>query len=205
MDAPEKDADADDGELTLAVPSEAMLAAYTEALRRGWSPDNIRGEAAVREDLEWIDRDPCDFIASMVDRDAKGPPIALPDGSKVARLPGYRLWLWDGEFCGAIGLRWVPGTESLPPYVLGHIGYAVVPWKQRRGYATRALGLMLAKAAGEGLSRVQITTDPDNIASQRVIEANGGVLVERFVARQYGDKEHLRYRVPTARSEPGTE
>ena len=68
----------------------------------------------------------------------------------------------------------------MPSHVLGHIGYSVVPWKRRRGYATRALGLILSDAHAEGLEYVEITTDLDNIASQRVIEANGGLLVERF-------------------------
>src|SRR5260370_1107296 len=76
------------------------------------------------------------FLASLVDKEAAGDPITLPDGMTVPRLPGYRRWLWDGEFCGSIGLRWQRGTEALPPYCLGHIGYAVVPWKQGRGYAT---------------------------------------------------------------------
>ena len=54
--------------------------------------------------------------------------------------------MWDGEFCGSIGFRWQPGTSTLPPYVLGHIGYAVVPWKRGRGYATQALALLLPEA-----------------------------------------------------------
>ncbi|MGC2406661.1 MAG: hypothetical protein WA431_09685 [Candidatus Cybelea sp.] len=48
----------------------------------------------------------------------------------------------------------------------------------------------------EGLPYVEITTDPDNIASQRVIVANGGVMVERFASGpQYGETEKLRYRI----------
>lgn len=39
----------------------------------------------------------------------------LPDSTTVARLPGYRLWLCDTEFCGSIGFRWQPGTSQLPP------------------------------------------------------------------------------------------
>ena len=58
----------------------------------------------------------------------------------------HRRWLWDGVFCGNILLGWASGTEALPPHGLGHIGYAVVPWKRRRGYATRALGEMLQEA-----------------------------------------------------------
>jgi len=41
-----------------------------------------------------------------------------------------------------------------------------------------------------------VTTDVDNFASQGVILANGGVLVERFDrGPQYGHTEALRYRV----------
>ena len=129
-------------------------------------------------------------------REAKGPRITLPDGSSVARLPGYRRWLWDGEFCGSISFRWQPGTTELPPYCLGHIGYAVVPWKEGQGYAKLALKLMLEHAPTEGLEYVEITTDPDNIASRKVIEANGGVLVEQFrKPPQYGEKDGLRFRI----------
>jgi predicted acetyltransferase len=99
-----------------------------------------------------------------------------------AHASGYRRWLWDGEFCGSIGFRWQRGTEALPPYCLGHIGYAVVPWKQRRGYATSALRELLREAKAEGLRYVEITTATENVASQRVIENNEGVFVEEFVA-----------------------
>src|SRR5215468_7522048 len=95
--------------------------------------------------------------------------------------PASSRWMWDGEFCGSIGLRWQPGTEVLPPHCLGHIGYAVVPWKQGRGYATDALHEVLREAKAEGLRYVDITTAPENLASQRVIQRHGGVLVEEFV------------------------
>jgi len=159
----------------------------------------MRGRAVAEEELAKIKSDSSAFLVSLVDREAKGGPIMLPDGSKVPRLPGYRRWLWDGEFCGAIGFRWQRGTEALPAYCLGHIGYSVVPWKQRRGYATQALRLLLPEAAAEGLSYVEITTDPENIASQRVIEANGGKLVERFIKpEQFGATVGLRYRIGLA-------
>lgn len=185
----------------LVPPSKARLPAYVEALEKGWSLNSAREAAAALEELAEIDRDPDLFIERQCDREAKGPPVVLPDGSSVPRIPGYRLWIWDGEFCGAIGLRWLPGTPELPSYVLGHIGYAVVPWKRGRGYAKAALRQMLVLAGDEGLPYVEITTDPDNAPSRRVIEANGGVLVERFrKPPQYGDKEGLRFRLATAGS-----
>lgn len=180
----------------LVWPSREYLPQYAAALERGWSADNLREEAAAREELARIAADPDAFLASLVDREGAGSPIELLDGTRVPRLPSYRRWMWDGEFCGSIGFRWQPGTEALPPYCLGHIGYSVVPWKQRRGYATQALRELLGDARREGLRYVEITTRPENVPSQRVIQANGGVLVEEFTAPPaLGSSRHLRYRV----------
>lgn len=184
-------------QMDLVWPARVHLAAYTDALQRGWSADTVRGPAAAAEELARIAADPEAFLASLVDREARGGPITLPDGRQAPRLPGYRRWMWhDGQFCGSIGFRWQPGTEALPPHVLGHVGYSVVPWQQRRGHATRALALLLPEARAEGLRHLWITTDVDNPASQRVIEANGGVLHERFtLPASYGGRAGLRYRV----------
>ena len=171
---------AEDSPLQLLVPSLAHLDAYADALRRSWSPDNIQPEKTALEELELIDDDPAAFVAMLDDREAKAGPITLPDGSQVPRLPGYRRWIWDDGFCGSISFRWQPGTEALPPTCLGHIGYAVVPWKRGRGYATRALAMLLPEARKEGLAYVELTTDLDNVASQKVISNNSGVCVKRF-------------------------
>lgn len=60
-----------------------------------------------------------------------------------------------------------------PPHVLGYIGFAVVPWKRGAGRAKQAL--MLAEARGRDLNYVELTTDPENFAPQRVIQACGAV------------------------------
>jgi predicted acetyltransferase len=180
----------------LIRPGPAALAQYVAALQAGWSPANVSGDAVIRAHLAAIARDAEDFLDSLHDPQARGAPITLPDGSSVKRLPGYTRWIWDGDFCGAIHLRWQTGTDALPPHVLGHIGYAVVPSKRGQGHATRALALLLPEARAVGLRHVELTTDPANVASQRVITANGGVLVGSFRKEApYGDDDAVRFRI----------
>ena len=184
------------GEVKLVRPGAEHLRSYSAALRRGWSPDNVRGKAASDEQLEWIARDSAGFLAALDDPEGRGAPVKLPDGSTVRRLPGITRWIWTDTFCGSIGFRWKRGSAELPPHVLGHIGFAVVPWKRRQGLATRALALMLDEPRRRGLPYVEITTTADNIASRRVIEANGGVFVERFERPPaYGGGDALRFRI----------
>jgi predicted acetyltransferase len=179
--------------MELVWPAPQYLSGYVDALKRGWSPDNRRPQAAL-EELAHIAHDPTLFLSEQIDREAKGPPVILPDGSSVPRLPGYVRWIWDGEFCGVISFRWQRGTTDLPPYCLGHIGYSVVPWKRQQGYATLALQLLLPQTRTEGLPFVELIADADNIPSQRVIEANGGKLIEAF--RKSPDSvESLRFRI----------
>ena len=178
--------------MELVWPAKRYLASYIAALERGWSPNNLRPEVA-QEELEQIADGPDDFLTSLVELDVANRWITLPDGTSVPKFPGYRRWMWDGEFCGSIALRYQTGTEELPPSCLGHIGYSVVPWKQRRGYATQALREMLPEALAEGLRHIEVTTQPDNVASRRVIEANGGMLIEEFVKPAgYGGGIELR-------------
>ncbi|OYX30718.1 MAG: GNAT family N-acetyltransferase [Caulobacterales bacterium 32-69-10] len=178
----------------LIAPDLAHLGAYAEALERGWSADTMRPQAA-QEELARIAADPAAFVASLDDPEARGAPITLPDGSQVPRLPGLRRWIWDDGFCGSIGLRWQAGTADLPPYVRGHIGYAVVPWRRGEGQATRALGLLLPLARALGLPHVEITTLADNAASQAVVTANGGREVGRFDDPLHQGAETVRFRI----------
>ncbi|MFO1206272.1 MAG: GNAT family N-acetyltransferase [Burkholderiales bacterium] len=178
--------------MQLVRPTTDHLPSYVAALERGWSADT----EAAPEELARIRADARAFVAGMEDREAEGPPVTLPDGPLVERLPGFRRWPWDGEFCGSIGFRWQPGTTELPRHCLGHIGNAVVPWKRGRGFAKAVLGQLVVEVRSVALPFVELTADPDDLASQRVILANGGPLVEHFIKPpQYGSTSGPRFRI----------
>lgn len=64
--------------MELVEPTIARLPSYRQALERGWSPDNLRPEAAHAE-LAAIEREPGAFLARLLDREGKGA-FTLPDG-----------------------------------------------------------------------------------------------------------------------------
>lgn len=61
----------------------------------------------------------------------------------------------------------------------GHIGYGIAPQFRGKGYGNEILKLLLNKAYEIGIEKVLVTVHLDNIASQTVALANGGVITER--------------------------
>ena len=104
-------------------------------------------------------------------------------------VPATFLWWVEGEtYIGRLSIR-----HSLTQWLLdygGHIGYVVRPSARGQGHATAMLAAALPVAAALGIDQVLVTCDDTNLASRRVIEANGGVFED-----QRGEK--LRYWIPT--------
>jgi predicted acetyltransferase len=167
--------------IDLALPCRELLAGYERALEAGWSSNNLRDVSA--EELAALRADPERFLADQNDQNGT---VTLGDGRVVPRLPFRKFWISDGEFCGVISFRHQPGTEELPPHCSGHVGYAIVPWKRRRGYATEALRQILPVARAAGMRRVLVTCDANNEASRKTILANGGV-VAGTAPSEHGD------------------
>lgn len=69
-------------------------------------------------------------------------------------------------------------------------------WSPRTTRPEAALAALLPEARRTGLTAVDLTADPVNTASVRVIEANGGRLVTRRVKMPaHGGGQDLLYRV----------
>ena len=69
-------------------------------------------------------------------------------------------------------------TEQLREHG-GHIGYGIRASERGKGYATKMLELTLIEAKKLGINEVLITCNPDNIASQKVVLKNKGVLEKK--------------------------
>ena len=179
--------------IDLVLPSRDLLPGYEKALEAGWSSNTTRDVSD--EELRALRADPDDFLA---DQNRQEGTVTLADGRVVPRLPFRKFWISDGEFCGVINFRYQPGTEALPAHCSGHIGFAVVPWKRGRGYASEALRRMLPVAREVGMHRVLITCDELNLASRKVILANGGVLAGTVPSEHGPGAEKLLFWVGTS-------
>ena len=84
------------------------------------------------------------------------------------------------------GLKVVSGSAT--------VGYWVAPWARRRGLASRALELLSTWAFPYfGLDRLTLTTLVGNVASERVAERCGYVLVEEITDDNEPETSRLRY------------
>lgn len=106
-------------------------------------------------------------------------------------VPQTTLWWAEGErVLGRLAIRHrlTPALEAAG----GNIGYDVRPSARRQGHATAMLAAALPYAGSLGITEALLTCDETNIASRRVIEANGGRYIDSVGVKR-------RYRVPTSR------
>lgn len=106
-------------------------------------------------------------------------------GLRTGRVPYTTFWLQSARrLIGRSSIRHhlTPELEAEG----GHIGYDIRPTERRKGYGTLILRLTLEKARELGLNRVLLTCDTDNVASAKIIEKNGGELLDRGVSKRSG-------------------
>ena len=156
----------------LTLPTAAVQSSYLDG----------ESDLADEEGLPatWIDDAAADFDSFVARR---------REVREAWEVPVTELWFVDGAvYIGTLVIR-----HRLTPTLArdgGHVGYQVVPRHRRRGHATQMLAQAKPICRDLGLVTLLITCDETNVASQRVIEANGGAL-ERIAAGV------CRYWVPT--------
>ena len=133
------------------------------------NPREVEGAAAANL---------CRAKSSILEEHSKG--LKLPDGF----VAHSTYWLvTDSEILGVSNLR-----HSLTPALRkegGNIGYGIRPTARGQGYGSELLRRTLQRAKELGLAKVLLTCGKVNLASVKVILANGGVLEsEEFVAKR---------------------
>lgn len=94
------------------------------------------------------------------------------------KVPSTTYWLYvDNVPVGFGNIRHFL-TEALS-HAGGNIGYGISSQYRGKGYGKELLRLLLEESRKLGLEKVLITIHLDNIASQRVALANGGVITEK--------------------------
>ncbi len=153
--------------LRLILPN----AKYIKSVFKAHSEQYQHGEITkeIWEETKLEIKDPAAFVKAIRDK-SKG--IGLAPGQP----PFMRYWLIEGdEYIGTLRL-----TVNISPkmkYREGNIGYQIRPSKRKKGYGSKILHLGLLKAKKIGLKHVHINYSKDNMASQKIIEKNGGRLV----------------------------
>ena len=115
-------------------------------------------------------------------------------GLGIGVSPYTRYFLVDekGEIYAQGDVRHKPTKYNVT--LAGQLGYGVLPSKRRCGYGTLMCKLLLEEAKKMGFKSVIITCRDDNIGSGKIIEKNGGKLLE--VIFSHKDKTNMRrYRV----------
>ena len=120
-----------------------------------------------------------EFQAWLKAKQIESEQEGLVDGWKV---PSTTFWLYvDGVPVGFGNLRHFL-TEALSK-AGGNIGYGIAPQFRGKGYGNILLKLLLQEARKIGLEKVLVTIHLDNIPSQKVALANGGVISEKTEER----------------------
>jgi len=147
--------------------------------------DSVTGNAIRAYANRWAD--PAEFAVYLRELDDE----AREDSPRrEGRVPQTTLWWVSGdEYLGRVSIRHRL-TDHLRE-IGGHIGYDIRPSVRQCGHATAMLAAALPVARSLGITRALLTCDEDNIASRKVIEANGGVLEDKISGK-------LRYWVPTS-------
>jgi len=163
-------------DLRLKRPAAELVSSYLEFL----------DEIAALGERVWPARPPPtetweSFVARLLRAEV------APDAPHV---PQTTYWVTVGEtVVGQISLRHRLNAELAE--FGGHIGYNVRPSYRDRGFAKEMLRQVLRTPKAQDIGKLLLTCAPDNIASNRTILANGGVLERTIFVERIGRDTNL--------------
>jgi predicted acetyltransferase len=160
----------------LARPAVELVASYLELLdeiaahgERVWPAQPEAGEASES------------FVARLLRNELSPEPPLVPQTTYWATVGGVVV--------GHIGLRHRLNAELAE--LGGHIGYSVRPSYRGRGLAKEMLRQVLQTPKAREIGKLLLTCAPDNVASNRTIRANGGVLERTIFVERVGRETNL--------------
>ena len=155
-------------DIRLVSPSMAYeddLLCFRQELLEAEDADSFAGCGSLRT---WTSME--DYLEHLAkwSREDTCPPGSVPSDTYLA------VRVSDNRIVGIIDLRHHIDHPILGVWG-GHIGYSVRPSERRKGYAKEMLRLNLQNCRALGLTRVMVTCNRENPASEKTILANGGV------------------------------
>lgn len=166
--------------MKLVIPSEELYEKYAVMAKDYEMHKDSRYTSLSKSDY-------VDFIKQLDkdSREVKGP----------GRVTYTTFWLLDDENQAIVG------NGRLRHYLVkhlenegGHIGYVITPSHRKKGYGKLILDLLLDEARKINIKEILITCDKDNIGSKKIIEYNGGILIDEVISHESG-KDVLRFRI----------
>lgn len=162
--------------MELVAPDIKYKNSFIEALDEGFNALHVGSPVELSQDeITAIKNDFAAYLTENLLKPYDPSPKLRPDGKYYPNVPRIPYWLVDnGKFIGMFILR--TRLNEFLMYIGGNVGYGIAPQHRRKGYATKGLGLLIAKARGLGMRRLLIAAREDNTGSWKAIEKNGGIL-----------------------------
>ena len=138
------------------------------------------------------------YLSALKESEARATSkIRIDKRQRVRQLvPAIDFWLVERrKYLGLVQIRLKP-SSAIAHILKSHIYYEIRPSMRRWGYGVIALTLAIKKATHLGLKRIIVVCQQNNIASRKIIESNGGVLL-RAVRPRGCQSTFLKYRFLT--------
>ena len=104
-------------------------------------------------------------------------------------------WLFDKDkIVGSGSIRLNPEIDKITETYAGHIFYQIVPTYRKQGYGTIICHLLLQEMQKLGFREAIIPCYDTNTGSIRIIENNGGELIETVLGDGSPNSDHLKTR-----------